>query len=780
MRFKQNAVLTAAVYCCLFSGASRGDSVAAPPGGVADDADGAGLAEITVTAERRRENLQDVPVAVTALSNEFLTENHVRSLQDLAATVPGLVVTNSVNYGSAPLSIRGVGGANGGGNVLSDEPVAVYVDDAVVSRLRFSTAALIDVDSIEVLRGPQGTLYGRNSPAGAVVIHSAEPTAAFTAHATADYASFDSHRIEAAASGPLNEGGTLLGRIAGGFGDSAGWGENAVGGPNLNRGRGWQIRGFVRFEPNPDLHVDVIADASEQLSYPGVIAVSNTSNLASAANPTGSNVVFPYVPQPGLQNTLGHDQFASNFPTFTQITGQNLTARLTWNLPTAQLTSISNYRAWNMHGQQDSDGTAVVPPTPLFVVGVIPNVGDNNGRFVDSQASEELRLASAGSGPFVWTVGAYVFHEDNAVDPINIYNRLAGPGGDGTDAAFTAWQTTNSFAGFFDGGYQFTDTLKLDAGARLTDEHKSVLDSFAVTTINAFVPPGPVNFPAGTPLVPYNVVTGSRTDHNFSPRVVLNDKLTPDTLVYASFSEGFLSGGFNAFRGTNFEFEPEKIRAYEIGLKTDIDKALRFDAAAFHYDYFDLQVRTPVASGGVDIQSAQRARVQGLEFESTWNTPLRGLSFNANATLLDARFLEGSLTAIAVPSWVFGTNPPVVQENVAGNRLTRAPKVQYAITARYEVSLGSAKASVDADVRHQSSEYFLETEQQQPTFQGAAWSEYDARLNLADASDRWRVSLYGRNLADNRHFTQITAFFGLPNGAVNDPRSFGVELAVKY
>jgi iron complex outermembrane receptor protein len=118
--------------------------------------------------------------------------------------------------------------------------------------------------------------------------------------------------------------------------------------------------------------------------------------------------------------------------------------------------------------------------------------------------------------------------------------------------------------------------------------------------------------------------------------------------------------------------------------------------------------------------------------------------------------------------------------NIAGNRLTRAPELQFALTSRYEWSVGNDTAAVQAGARHQGSEYFLETQQQSPTFQGSGWTEYDARASLAGPGDHWKVSLFGRNLFDNRHFTQITAFFGLPNGAVNDPRTIGVELAVKY
>lgn len=741
---------------------------------------GDALGDIVVTAQRREEKLQDVPVAVTALSRDFISQNQVRTLQDLGASVPGLVVTNSVNYGSAPLSIRGVGGANGGGNVLADEPVAVYVDDAFVSRLRLSTADLIDVGDIEVLRGPQGTLYGRNSTAGAVLIRSAEPTRNLSARLSGSVATLDEYRIQGAISGPLTKDGSVLARIAGGYSDVGGWGSNDAGGPKLNRGRNWQIRGFLRFKPTDRITFDLIGDASYQKSFPGTLAVSDISNLRDQnSNPAGSNVVYPYVPRKGLGQLLADDRFALNYPTYTRIIGQNVTGRLNWDLGSLSLVSITNYRRWRLQGSQDSDGTLVDPPTPIFVTGDISNVGDNDGRFRDTQFSQEVRLASSGTGRFSYTLGAFYFNEHNAVDPIRIRNRLAGPGGAGTQVTFTAFQTTDAYALFANLGYNLTEALKLSVGGRYSHERKNIVDTQLVTTINQFDPPGPAFFGAGQVLVPLSTLTQTRTDHNFSPRVVLDYKVTPRTLVYASFSQGFKSGGFNAFRGVNFAFEPERIDAYEVGLKTDIGRILRLNASAYHYDYRNLQVRTPVATGGVGIESAQRARVQGFELEASL-LPAKGLRFDANLAYLDAKFRAGTLTAIQQPSFVLGANPAVVQEDIAGNSLTRAPRFQGAISGRYAIDTGLGSLAFQASVRHQSSVYFLETQQQQSTFRGDGWAEIDARISLAGAADKWEVAVFGKNLNDNRHLSQVTAFFGLPNASVNEPRKVGIQFAVKY
>jgi iron complex outermembrane receptor protein len=178
-------------------------------------------------------------------------------------------------------------------------------------------------------------------------------------------------------------------------------------------------------------------------------------------------------------------------------------------------------------------------------------------------------------------------------------------------------------------------------------------------------------------------------------------------------------------------------------------------------------VRTPVPSGGVGIESARAARSQGIEAELSL-APMRGLRVDANIAVLDAKFRAGTLSAIQVQSYVFGTNPAVVAENIAGNRLTRAPKLQFALNGRYDWDVGSDyKASVQGSLRHQGSVYFLETQQQALTFRGAAWEEVDARVGFGDANDAW-------------HFSQVSAFFGLPNGALNDPRRVGAQFEVKF
>lgn len=750
------------------------------PSARAQDAAAPGmLEEVIVTAQKRRESIQDVPVAVSALTGESLSENNVRTLEDLSASVPGFTVAANVNYGSAPMSIRGVGGANGGGNVFADEPVATYADDAFVGRLRMSTADLVDVGSVEVLRGPQGTLYGRNSTAGAVLLRSAAPTEPFQAYLNSSYASFDEKKLTGAVSGALNEDASLTGRAAFGWSDRNGWAKNSVGG-RLGGGDSFTGRLYLRAQPADGLTVDLIGEFIKSHVEPATIAIADVSGFRDAvSNPTGTNLVRPYTPRPGLDALVDDRSFAQNRPSYSDVIGRNATLKLEWDLDSVVLNSVSNYREWDLKGYQDSDGTAVTPPLPAFVTGTIANVGDNDGHLIDSQWSQELRLSSGQGAALDWILGAFLYHEDNRIDPIRIRNWLAGPGGAGTEVTFNAHQKTDSWALFADASYDLTSALTLKLGGRYSHEEKDFTNSQKVTTLNQFDPPGPTFFAAGATLAAPPLFTTAESWNNFSPRAVLQYKFTDKVMAYGSYSKGFKSGGFNAF-GLNAAFKPETIEAFEGGVKsTLLDGAARLNLAAFHYDYRNLQVRTPVPTGGVGIETADAATSKGFEIESIWY-PVEGLRLDANLAYLDAKFDKGSVSSVQVDSFVFGTNPPVVKEDISGNRLTRAPKWQLSLNARQDWELDVGALSAQVGYRYQSSVFFLETQQNKPTYRGDGWSTWDARIALKPGAGNWELAAFVQNITDERHFSQVTSFFGLPNAALNEPRKIGVQVNWKY
>jgi len=367
--------------------------------------------------------VQDVPIAVTTATAKFLDENDVRTIEDLNGAIPGFVTTNTVGYSGAPLSIRGIGGANGGGNLFNDEPVGVYVDGVYIARLSFSTADLLDVESIQVLRGPQGTLYGRNSTAGAVLVTTKRPTQEFEAELRAGATSFGDYSVSGVVSGGFTD--SLSGRLAVGYSDKDGFGENAFTGEGVGGSEDLSARASLRFQPSDTLTFDLIGEYQDRSANPALIPVTSVGET----NGIGS----PFVVRSDLEQVLEDDDFNFNDENRADSESYALTLSGEVDLGWANLSTISAYRSWDLTGTQDSDSG----PLQLF---------NNNGDIESEQFSQELRLASTGDGPFSWIVGGFYFNETS--DLLFEIRNFRGLFGLGTEAVFDATQDTEAFAQF--------------------------------------------------------------------------------------------------------------------------------------------------------------------------------------------------------------------------------------------------------------------------------------------------------------------------------------------
>ncbi len=730
----------------------------------AADATEAVLEEIVVTSQRRTERLQDVPIAVTVLQEQFLVDSNVHTLEELNGVVPGFVTTNTVSYGAAPLSIRGIGGANGGGNFFADEPVAVYMNDVYIGRLSFSTADLVDIASIEVLRGPQGTLYGRNSTAGALLIKSARPTDEFEGYVRGDVTSIEEYRIAGALSGPLVDG-VLKARAAFSYSNRSGFGTNTFNGKDVGGSEDTSGRLTLEWTPSADLTVTLIGEYLDRNAEPATIQVADVSNPLQAS---------PFVIRPDLKQLLDADRFALNAPNFLNSETGAVTFSIDWDLGFATLDSITGYREYNLDGAQDSDGTAA-------------DFFNNNGTLRNKQWTQEVRLTSPADQRLTWIAGFFYIHENNAMNPFEIRNinalfRL------GTLATFRAFQKLDAVAGFADATWKATDRLSLTVGARYSYERKNFNNDLLVQILNGgtippFVPGlGGLTFPAGAVFSDPPQFVARKSWNDFSPRAVIEFRVNENVLTYFSYSQGFKSGGFNAF-GLAPAFGPENVDAFELGWKSDLaDGRLRFNVAGFYYDYSDLQVRLGVPTGGVEIANAAQASIKGVEIEMA-AAPVEGLRITGNLTYLDATFDQGSNLRQVPPGLLFPIGAPIPLEavSVAGNRLSRAPKWQAYLSGEYAfpvMDLGTGR--IQLAYRYQDNVFFLETNQDQPTFRSGSWSEVDLRISLESVDGRWEVAFFGRNITDDRHLTQVTQLGSFPNGAVNAPRRWGGQVAIRF
>lgn len=785
MKSRFFAASAATVALCLVSG----EAVAQDQGGTAPETESE-TGEIIVTAQHRRENLQDVPISMTALGGEALADSNVTSIQDLDGAVPGLVVSKSVSYGLAPISIRGLGGPAGGGSLLTEQPVAVYVDGVYVPALGQSVSDFLDLDTVQVLRGPQGTLYGRNSTAGAILLTSKRPGDELALEARGSYGSFDEFKLSGAFNLPLIEDQLAL-RVALARNSGGDWAKNTVDGREFGGGSSTSGRVSVRFTPNSDLTIDLIGDHSTGRSRPATVQLSTATPIF--AGPALGTVFAgnPFVRRTDYSSALNDRTVQIVGDQFTRSKATNVSLLVDWELGDLTLSSISGYRNFRVSGSQD----ASVFTTPAT------EIAGNSTLQKQESFSQEVRLASADAEPFKWTLGLYYFHQETDAF-INITNLQAGPPvatgfgqfgpiftgmPSGTSANFDAQQNLNAYAAFVDATYDISEQLSITGGLRYSRDEKSAAVANLVQTVTPTVLAGPILVNASCPSA---TVDCSKNFENISPRAVVNFKPTEDNLLYLSYSRGFNSGGFNNFGNVANPTDPtnplenssEKNETFEIGSKNEfLDRALRLNLSAFRTTYTDLHIRQAVFTGGVAIVNVPRARVTGFELDTAVE-PVDGLVFSLNGAYLDSEIREGSLAAISstVGNIIFGQNVTVGTVDVAGNRLTRAPKWQGSASVRYEYPTSFGSISASSAVKAQSKSFFLETNQDSAQFVGESWEEVDVRLAVSGPDNGWEIALSGSNIFDNRHISQIVPFNGFPIATLNSPRSWTVSGAFRF
>ncbi len=402
---------------------------------------GPSLDEIIVTAQKREENQQKVPISITTATAEFMDRNDIRTLEDLNGSVPGFFATNSVAYNTAPLSIRGIGGSTGSAAFMSDAPVATYVDGVYVARTTIPTTNLQDVESIQVLRGPQGTLYGRNSTAGAVLLTTKRATQEFEAEVFAGYARFNEINVGGVVNSALTN--TLSARALIAYSDKPGFGINANDGSNVNGSQDFTVRLSFNYEPSDVLSFDLITEFYSRKAQPGLIALSTIE--------AGNGVTNPYVLRPDLDQIIENREYAALEANQEDSKTYAATLIGKWDLGAVSVHSITGYRDLDFMGAQDTDNT------PIFLF-------RNEAPIQSKQFSQEIRLESNNDGPFSWILGGFYFAEDLDISArVRLARSLAGLG---VDANVVSGQKTNAVAIFGDATYELSERLSLTLGGR--------------------------------------------------------------------------------------------------------------------------------------------------------------------------------------------------------------------------------------------------------------------------------------------------------------------------
>ncbi len=723
----------------------------------AQDADGT---EIIVTAQRREQNVQDVGLAVSVLSGQQLLEQGVTTVNGLENLAPSLEVESQFGGGQPSYSLRGVGFRDYASN--NAPTVGVYVDEVAYTLPIMTQGVLFDVERVEVLRGPQGTLYGRNTTGGAINVISARPRDEFAAGFNAEYGNYDAVRGEGYVNWAL--GGGAAARISGAFAQGGAWQTNRETGAELGDADRIALRGQFLLPATDNLefllNLHGFRDQSDGL---GLILFKNLP-----ATPAPGGPGLPVIPATIAHE---HDQTSWGFsPAFAAQTGlaQNtapfrdnegagasLTTR--YDFGGATLTYILSHEHLDRRELNDWDAL------PLAVAGTL----------FTSEASvtqNEIRLASNGDNAFDWIVGVY-FGDEELTD--NYESDFGDSFGPIASLSTPYSQEVDTAAIFAQIEYQVAPTLNLVAGIRYEDEERRLVD---FTT----------NFAGGAVIPLQNNTTEMQ---EVSGRVALEWTPTDDLLYYASISRGVKSGGFTAYNSFSPDavdaFDPEVLVAYEVGFKSElIDRTLRLNGALFYYDYTDQQVQNAlfIAANNAAvgrITNAPSSRIYGAELELVWR-PIEALTITQAIGYQNGEFDEDFLILDIAASNASGTP---VGRNANGERLG-PPELTYNGSLAYQGAVGANwewSGSVDYSYRGETDPPLLK-----PTFgEGYGVPDYwlvNANLSVRPTDGPWEFGLWGRNLLDEEYHETRNFFAAAdvtPIAAPGLPRTFGVRVAYR-
>jgi len=708
----------------------------------AETSSGALFEEVIVTAQKRDERLQDVPIAISVVDDALLQSTNSRNLTELQGTVPSVFFAGNSGGGRTYITLRG---ATGLALNTGDEPVAIYMDDVYLARgVVVGMADLLDSGSIEIVRGPQGTLQGRNATAGAILLRSADPTSTFEGKMSASWSDPSEFRTQAALSGPLSD--NWKGRVAFGYTDERGWATNTFDGSALGGSESVQGRGVLMYSGS-DFVARIVADWSKIKNNPAIFryAATNFSPLATGALvPAGTATPNTPLPAATRDQIFEHDRI-SLFPgSNTEVQSSGLSAKLTWSFNDIDLVSITGARQADVSGTNDSDGIDTA------------RQGYNHNDDESKQASQELRLQSSGDQRLSWILGAYYFYEDqDYVD--DIYN-LAFTLPTRTVTQYAGEQTTKSYAAFADSTFKLTDKLSIIGGVRYTNDTKRLDARITPTNLGTGV----------TTNTPYAPPEAEWTDTSWRGKLVyhVNDAL----MMFAGYGKGFRAGGYNPF-ALQVPYAPETNKSAEVGAKGDmLDRRLSYSLAVYRNEYANMQLRAGVPTGGAIITNAAESLIKGVEIELTAR-PFDGTRITANGAWTDAAFTSFPRARDTLDREV----------DASGNKLPRTPKWQYFVSTQQDFPLSNGWLMTgEANYRWRDDVVFFFTDQNAPTWQDPAGGELGVRLSVTTPEERWQVALFGTNLTNERMINTSGVTFSYPQVGLNKPRTVGVSLQTRF
>jgi len=721
------------------------------------------LDEVVVTATRTAQNIQSVPVAVSAFDGAAIEKHSMGNVEDMQFHVPNLRIREETAVGGMTIAIRGISAA--ADTFSSDSGVGVYVNDVFIARGNDFGATFYDVQDVQVLRGPQGTLFGRNTPAGAVLLQTNGPGSTYGGyikaglgiggHGLGDGANRNIYRFEGAVDLPVSP---VLGvRLAGYYENDDGWGRSKLNGHKFYSKNDSAVRATFDFKPVDGFDAKLVLDHSRQ-NHGGPLDLPLEYIAPFTAQPFDQLNGGTRARDAIIALAANHDPYSNNSPIVNGLTGEVSSASLNmtygfadnWNLH-----SISGWRHLIRDQFNDNNG---VP----FLVG--PGTTANIRQI---QVSQEFVLTGDITEQLHTVAGVFYFKETGSDQNI-VNSNIRNPG---TPAAFQDPNRSRgedfkntSKAVFVNLSYDILPTLTASAGYRFTKEAKHVV-------LNGKFLVSGLPFTSGT--------------QNFTDRVPLYDakltwKATPDLLVYGKYGTGYRAGGIG-FRGPDAQFSPEEVKTYEAGAKWDFDigsMPARLNTALFRSNYQNLQVAVALANPTRStVINAGKALLRGAEFEFTIK-PTSQLDVSASLGLLDAKYKTFVFTSTSFGGLVDLTN----------NRPRSAPKTTFSLSVGYTVPSSIGDWVFQGDYSHTSA-FEVDTVYQPGApavvrtnaFHQGSTDIVNTRIKLSEAfGSKVDVSLWAKNLTDQAVLAYGLGVGTLRTGTYSEPRSYGVELRAAF
>jgi iron complex outermembrane recepter protein len=696
------------------------------------ESSGTGLVEIVVTAQKRSENLQKVPIAVTAITSGEMAQKGVKSVLDLTTLTPNLQIATTFGNTNPQITLRGIGSVSF--NQTTESTVAIYLDEFVLNPQSSKLGQLFDLDRVEVLRGPQGTLYGKNSTGGAINFVSRLPDGTYQANGGVTVARFGEYDIDFGAQAPLND--EISARVAVQERNSDGYGFDVGTGTRTNGYKDWAGRILLRYKQNDlDAVLKLFFDTSRG---PGASVVDYPSNpVTGAPIPSGVN------PITGFRRPNDIDISDTNLRQASTVNNEGVTLNASQGLGSLTLTSVTGYLFSKANIIQNTDDQPF-------------NLAKTNPYDASStEFTQELRVSSANDQRFAWIAGASFFHQTIVYNDTNNFTIFGFP-----DLAWIGEDKTVSFAGFVDGTFHVSDRLSLIGGVRVTTDKKDFHEqsSSALSLI------------ADRRFAPYDVTDSHRwTEPSY--RAGLDYQLASNTLLYVSYNHGYRSGAYDSgFKSSSIQFipaNPEFVNSYEGGAKTTLfDNHLRFSTDFFYEKFQDQQTLVPNSLGiCCAVINAGKSHIYGWELEGVARLTDR---FDVN--------FSGSITRSKYDEFHFGNI------DHSGIELPQIPRYQARISPEYRLPFKGGDLFAAPEIAFVgSSRIDVIPDPYRRDIQDG-YHLVNAQVGWRAPSNNFSIFAFIKNATDERYRTHYNniPIYGLNINVYSEPTTFGLSSTFRF